>query len=532
MPTVNPALRVLGVVRLSNETDESTSPARQRAVIENWAKREGHVIVGWAVDLDVSGAIRPFARPELGPWLATPERFDILAMWKLDRLTRRATHFAEMREWAEQHGKRIVSCTEGFDLAEVMGRMFATIVSAFAEGELETIRERVRGAHARMRQDGRYAGASLPMGYVAADRPGGGKTLVQEPVYAEILRGIIRDVTDGKSTGEIARRLNARGVATWGDRRAELRGKPVEKPQRWTADTVQQIVHNPACAGYKTEKIKSEDGRYLRGTRIVFDDDGNPVMATEEPIVTPAEWMKAKAAMSSRATPGERVARTESMLQGVIVCGACGTKLYQQKQVKQLKGGAREFAYYRCQAERKGKDCAHPAAVKVDMAEDEVSRALMFVLGSSEITRVEYDPGEDYAAEVAQARARLDELEDDFLAGKYEGPEAKRRYERLHARACERVDHLLALPRRPASTRTVGTGETYAERWERCDRLERRAFLLEQGFVVRAHAAGTLPHPITGKLNTEPAVVLDVPERLRQAAGTPTFTVPAGTRLG
>jgi DNA invertase Pin-like site-specific DNA recombinase len=532
MSTGNPALRVLGVIRLSDETDETTSPARQRAIITGWAKTNGHVIAGWAEDIDVSGAMRPFARPELGPWLATPERFDVLAAWKLDRITRRSMHFSELQEWAEEHGKRIVSCTEGFDLATPMGRLFATIISAFAQGELETIRERVRGAHAKLRQDGRYAGSALPIGYVPADRPGGGKTLVPEPEYAEILRGIIRDVTDGKSTAEVARRLNARGVLTWGDKLAERRGKPVETRQRWTADVIQGIVNNPACAGYRTEKLKTDDGRYRRANRIVTDDDGNPVMATEQPIVTPDEWMKAKAAMGARATPGERAPRAESMLQGVIVCGSCGTNLYQQRQVKKLKDGERVFAYYRCQALRKSRDCAHPVSVTVDQAEDAVSEALLFVLGSSEITRVMHDPGEDYAADIAQARQRLDELEEDFLAGRYDGAEARERYLRLHARVSERIDHLMSLPRRPATSRAVGTGETYGQRWERCDRLERRAFLLEQGFAAKAFAPGTLPHPVTGDLNTEVTVTLEVPERLRQAAGTPSFTVPPGTRLG
>lgn len=525
-------LRVLGALRLSNETDESTSIERQRALVTNWTQANGNVMAGWAEDVDVSGGIRPFARPELGPWLATPERFDALVVWKLDRLTRRAAHFVELRDWAEEHAIAIVSVTEGFDLSTAMGKMFATIIAAFAEGELETIRERTRGSHARLRQDGRYAGAPWPMGYIPADRPGGGKTLVPEPLYADVLRGIIRDIAEGVSTAEVARRLNARGVRTWGDRRAELRGTPPEKTQRWSAEVVQQIVKNPACAGYKVQKTKAEDGRYLRGNRIVYDDDGNPIMATAEPVVTPAEWMRARTAMTSRGTTVDRAARAESMLQGVIKCGACGVNLYQHRQAKTLKSGVRQYNYYRCQATRKGNACANPANVGVDEAEREVSQALLFVLGGTEITRVEHDPGEDYAAEIAEARGRLDELEEDYLAGRYSGEEAKRRYGRLHARACERVDHLLSLPSRPSSSRIVGSGETYAQRWERCDRLERRAFLLEQGFVVRAHAPGTLPHPLTGALNTATTVVLDVPELLRKPPGTPGFTVPPETRLG
>jgi site-specific DNA recombinase len=494
-------LRVLGVIRLSDETDETTSPARQRAIIANWASANGHVMAGWAEDLDVSGKVRPFERPELGPWLVAPERFDVIACWKLDRLSRNVVHFAGLVEWADGHRKTIVSVTEGFDLSTAMGRMFATILSVFAQAELETITERVLASHAKLRQDGRYAGAPLPFGYVAAPRPGGGKTLIQDPVYAAHLRRIVADVSEGVSTAEIARKLNERGVMTWGDRRAEMRREkaqaegrtipePEEPPQRWTADVIQQVVKSPACAGFKVQKTKTEDGRYLRSNELVRDADDNPIMATAEPIVTAAQWRSAVAAMASRASSGERTARTDSLLQGVIICQTCRGNLYHQQMTKQVRGESKIYAYYRCQAQRKGRDCADPVSIAVGVADEQVQDDLMRLLESTEITRTEYDPGEDYAHQIAEARQRLDELEDDYLAGKYSGQEAKARYERLHARQCDKVDSLLALPQRPAAARTVGTGETYGQRWERCDRLERRAFLLEQGFKVMAAKPG------------------------------------------
>ena len=46
---------VLGRIRLSRATDESTSPERQREVMDSWAKSNDHEVVGWAEDLDVSG---------------------------------------------------------------------------------------------------------------------------------------------------------------------------------------------------------------------------------------------------------------------------------------------------------------------------------------------------------------------------------------------------------------------------------------------------------------------------------------------
>ncbi|MCX4400645.1 recombinase family protein [Streptomyces sp. NBC_01764] len=537
--TRTPAKRVLAVIRLSDETDESTSPERQRALITNWAEANGYVLAGEAEDLDISGGMRPFERPSLGEWLKTPDRFDVLACWKLDRLTRRALHFAEMLEWCESRGKTIVSVTEGFDVSTSMGKMFARIIAAFAEGELDVITERVRASHEKLRQDGRYAGAPLPFGYVAGELSTGGKTLVQDVEYAEILRRMLKDVSEGVSTHEIARKLNEQSVMTWGDRRYVLRGKPPEERQHWTPDVIQQIVKNPAVAGYKTQRLKTEDGRYRKAHAIVIDDDGNPVMATAEPIVSPAEWQSAIKSLSSRAAKGDRMARTESMLQGVLKCGGCEHNVYQHRSRHTVGGVEKIYAYYACQSRRKERECATPVRVPVDETEADAVDALLALLGNVEITRTEHDPGEDYSAQLAEAQSILDTLEDDFLAGKYKGEEAARRYHRMHSKQSAKIDRLAALPHRPATTRQVGTGETYAERWGRLERLERRDFLLSQGITFRAYAPGTLRRASllgTAELNTKPVVLAEVPEPLLALSprgdGSVRFSLDPGTRMG
>lgn len=537
--TRTPAKRVLAIIRLSNETDETTSPDRQRALITNWAEANGHVLVGEAEDLDISGGMRPFERPSLGGWLKTPDRYDVLACWKLDRLTRRSSHFAEMLAWCQQQGKTIVSVTEGFDISTSMGKMFAQIIAAFAEGELDVITERVIASHEKLRRDGRYAGAPTSFGYVAGSLPTGGKTLVQDGKYAAILRQIFKDVTEGVSTHEIARRFNEQKLMTWGDRRNALRGKPSAEAQHWTADVIQQVVKNPAAAGYKTQRTKTDDGRYLRAHIIVTDDDGNPVMATEEPIVTPVEWQAAVKALSSRASKGERMARTESMLQGVLKCGGCNHNVYQHRSRHTVGGDVKIYAYYACQSRRKERACEAPVRVPVERTEEEAASALLALLGHVEIMRSEYDPGEDYSAQLTEAQGILDTLEDDFLAGKYKGEEAARRYHRMHAKQSEKVDRLAALPHRPAITREVGTGETYAERWGLLTRLGRREFLLSQGITFTAHAPGTVSRrSVTGatEANSEPLVLAEIPQSLfalsPRGDGSVRFTLAPGTRMG
>ena len=83
-------LRLLGGVRLSKLTDESTSPARQRERIEWWTQGHDGTVVAIAEDMDTSGAVDPFKRESLGKWLTDtpPEPWDVLVAWKLDRTSR------------------------------------------------------------------------------------------------------------------------------------------------------------------------------------------------------------------------------------------------------------------------------------------------------------------------------------------------------------------------------------------------------------------------------------------------------------
>jgi site-specific DNA recombinase len=106
-------MRLLPAIRLSIWDDSSTSPERQMTKIETYARLGGHELIPISeseYDLHVSGAVSPWDRPGLGPWL----RVDRLNMWdglivaKLDRLTRSLIDFVTLVSWLEARGKTLV----------------------------------------------------------------------------------------------------------------------------------------------------------------------------------------------------------------------------------------------------------------------------------------------------------------------------------------------------------------------------------------------------------------------------------------
>ncbi|MFJ4552031.1 recombinase family protein [Streptomyces sp. NPDC088817] len=205
--------RIIGVIRLSDKTDVTTSPERQRSSIENASAARGAEIVGWAEDIDVSASQKsPWERPELSKWLDHPEQWDALMFWRLDRFVRKVSDFAEMIRWCQKYDRNLISATETIDIRSPIGRVIAYIVSAFAEMEAEAIRERVTGSHDYLRRNGRWGGGLAPYGYQAEPIPGGkGVTLVEDPAVSEILREIARRVIARESYLSIAADLNERG---------------------------------------------------------------------------------------------------------------------------------------------------------------------------------------------------------------------------------------------------------------------------------------------------------------------------------
>src|ERR1035437_4373088 len=176
-------MRYLGAVRLSLVTDETTSPARQRELIEHQAHAPGNTLVAIAQDLDVSGAVSPFNRPDLGPWLSDETKviqWDVLCIAKLDRLSRSLIDFANLLRWCEDNGKTIVSVSESLDFGTATGRLLANLLMLFAEFEREQIRERRKAAAKYLRETGQYGGGRVPFGYVPERQGTRGYRLVQD----------------------------------------------------------------------------------------------------------------------------------------------------------------------------------------------------------------------------------------------------------------------------------------------------------------------------------------------------------------
>lgn len=114
---------------------------------------------GWQVfkvyrDEGYSGAVAD--RPALKEMMADARlgRFNLLAVWKIDRLARSISHLLEVLTELKGLGIGFVSLTEAINTETAQGRMIANFLGSIAEFERELIQERVRSGIARARSQG------------------------------------------------------------------------------------------------------------------------------------------------------------------------------------------------------------------------------------------------------------------------------------------------------------------------------------------------------------------------------------------
>ncbi|MEU1178179.1 recombinase family protein [Streptomyces sp. NPDC005820] len=143
VPADAPGMRAAIYIRLSRETDETTSPERQRAACEALCEARGWDVIFVEEDIDVSGFSRGLDRPGLQRILTRLAELDVIVFFKIDRLARSTVDFAEIMRLAEHQSVALASATEPLDLTSSMGRAMAKVIAVFAELESDTIGMRV-----------------------------------------------------------------------------------------------------------------------------------------------------------------------------------------------------------------------------------------------------------------------------------------------------------------------------------------------------------------------------------------------------
>jgi site-specific DNA recombinase len=279
-------------VSTERQADQGLSLEEQARLAVERCEREG-----WAFDVyeDAGWSGSRWDRPGLQQLLADIGRYDYLVVWKLDRLTRRTAHLADLLDRLQAEGVGVVSLTEPFDGSTPMGRAMVEIAGVFAQLERSHNAERVRAsAVPRVKRRRKPYGGGRRM--YGRDRA---YTVV--PREAEVVRRIVADTLRGLSELQIARALDAEGV-------------PPPGGQRWHASVIGRMLRRPHLVG-----------------RVVAPD-GEVVESDLEPILDEQTWNDLQAFLANRTRGRERRGRGPAypfLLDDPLdaFCGDCGGRM-------------------------------------------------------------------------------------------------------------------------------------------------------------------------------------------------------------
>lgn len=467
---------------------------RQRELIENWANAHDHQIVGWAEDLDVSGSVDPFKAPALGPWL-TDERsheWDILAAWKLDRLSRQAIPMNKLFGWIIDNEKTLISVSESIDLSNWVGRMVANVIAGVAEGELEAIRERTRGSQKKLRETGRWGGGKIFYGYEPAERQdAAGWTLKHDEHSSKVLAQIIEKVLAGQSTESIARELNEAGELSPQDYQRSRAGKPT-KGGKWSNAHLRQQLRSKALLGHATH-----NGNTVR------DETGAPILKGP-PLIDQATFERLQAALDKRSFSISNRSVNASPLLGVAFCGVklhkpdcpvtsphsgpvcdcdvCGKALH----IRQHRRNGKVYRYYQCNGGSDGHLKSHAEAniIKADELEESCQSTFLGVYGHENVKERVLIPAEDHQAELDEAVRAAQEIAP--MLGSATSDTMRKLYQGQLAAIDRRIAELEKLPTSSARWEWREQPQTYAEVWDGADADQRRQLLIKR--KVRAES--------------------------------------------
>ena len=346
---------------------------------------------------------------------AKEKLFDVVLVYKLDRLFRSNRHmYNTLAEW-EEIGISVSSVTEPFDTTTTMGKAYLGMASTFAEWERNTIVERSQLGIRKAVENGIYSGGIVAYGYRL--NPNTKKLEIEEP-EAKIVRDMFSWILqDGQSCITIARRLNAMGIPTRYTKDGRgVRGKGTAGI--WRPARVCNMLKNPAYKGeWEYGKRSKKKGQIIKGVCSAVIDEQTFALA--------------RAKLRNNNHWSDRTRRRPYLLRGLIKCNICGHNF---TGCTSRSSNNRELGYYRCNMNvNRGRifseRCPTPN-VKADIVEELVWQQVCEIILNPEVAKQALEDKYDacnqaeYIAELSEVKHRLEELKEaeQRLLVKYADP--------------------------------------------------------------------------------------------------------------
>lgn len=331
----NGLIEAVGYLRLSRDDgdDESSSITNQRAIISEWADKNGFIITKWYVDDGYSGYT--MSRPDFNKLKKdlNDNKVDVIIVKNLSRLGRHNAKVNLFLENIEEVGKRVIALGDSYDTYDEKSHEMVGIKTWVNEHYVRTASKNVREAIAKMQSEGRFI-SNVPYGYVLDPFKKG--TYHIDDTCAMYVQEIFDMYLNGYGVQAIAKDLTMRNVPTCAQvikQRLERRGQtytgPGSKTNVWHATVIHKMLQNDFYIGTLTlakSKRRTINGKQIQQDRencIIFED-------AHEPLVDKKTFMLVQDVLAERAIGnyrGQKQRKTINTFTGKMFCADCGKRM-------------------------------------------------------------------------------------------------------------------------------------------------------------------------------------------------------------
>lgn len=373
-------------VSTTEQAMEGYSIGEQKERLEQYSSAMQWTIMGEYIDPGYSGS--NMNRPELNRLISEVKNYDVILVYKLDRLSRsqKDTMFL-IEDVFLKNDIAFVSMNESFDTGTPFGRAAIGLLATFAQLERENIKERMSmGMKGRARK-GYWKGTSRPpIGYDYSD----GNLIINDYEAMQI-----RELFSITANGIPGMTYNVRNIGRY------LSGKYSNKYGGWTDSSgITYTIQNKVYIGM-----------------VKFNDEYFP--GQHQPIIDDLLFEKANDRLNTYlSTFGAHATYNKYMLSGITYCKLCGRPYYRRNSQVKKHGSKKEYGYYSCQGRKADVEIKCPSKI---FRQDELEQAVIEQIESLKSTNwTAQEKHEDTAAllqQLKQIDSRQERLIDLYSFG-------------------------------------------------------------------------------------------------------------------
>ncbi|WP_139251853.1 recombinase family protein [Gracilibacillus kekensis] len=350
-------------VSTTEQAEEGYSIDEQTRILRKYCEHQGYEVHKEYVDRGVSGKSVK-GRASLQQLLsdANEKRFDIVLVWKSNRLARNILDMLQIVDFLKQQNIAFRSYSEKYETETPTGKLQFNMMAVIAEFERDNIAENVKMGMIARAKEGSWNGGRV-LGYDSIKVPTDNhkKTLTKLVVNekeASTVRRIFQLYTEGNGYKSITNTLNKEGHVT-------------KKGNMFSISGIKTILTNPVYVGYIRYNVRRDWSEKRRNN---INPDPVIEKGKHDPIIDDTTWQKVQSIMRTRAKRPNRVHSGEFPLTGIMKCPACGAGMVLGRTTNRKKDGTkRVLEYYVCGAwKNKGTAACRSNGIRTAYADEYV----------------------------------------------------------------------------------------------------------------------------------------------------------------